>query len=59
MAQSLKIPRANKFGFADVAKHLDEAKNTSDPTLSTAGKTIENSSTSYYRTANTNLRNSV
>ena len=59
MTQSLKIPKAEKMNFLDAAQQLDEAQQTNDKTLSTAGKTIENASSTYYRTVNTQMRNSV
>jgi len=57
MAQSLKIPRGDKICFIDVAREMDDAQLTNDPTLSTAGKTIEN--TSFYKTVTTPMRFSV
>lgn len=52
MTQSLKIKKGEKLNFLDVAKQLDDAQLTNDQTLSTAGKTLDNTSM-FNRTANT------
>lgn len=59
MAQSLKIPKADKISLIEVAKQLDEVQYADDPTVSTAGKTIENTSSVFQRTTRTPMSYSL